>query len=237
MFAVFSNAIKLRDAQSSDDTDLINVPQNGICFIMSSSCVYSLSRYIFIFCCYIYLPILRVIAPHCLALSMYSLCSPRYIYLLSLCFLPPHLSPSLPCAQYHVALALCSRSFATITVSFLVLYLSPPLSLFFFAYLLIYQLNLSMYPSVLSSFTTNHYLFDDTNLIVSPFQSSFYSMAMKSLISVSTLVLLGLILAYHTLEVQVSDATIMSCHVGVRPSFQSFDDYFKIGWPCGSEEG
>ena len=36
------------------------------------------------------------------------------------------------------------------------------------------------------------------------FQDSFYSIALKSLISVSTVILLGLILAYHALEVQVS---------------------------------
>jgi hypothetical protein len=34
-------------------------------------------------------------------------------------------------------------------------------------------------------------------------QDSFYSIALKSLISVSTMILLGLILAYHALEVQV----------------------------------
>ena len=36
------------------------------------------------------------------------------------------------------------------------------------------------------------------------FQGDFYSTAFKTLISVSTLVLLGLIIAYHSLEVQVS---------------------------------
>ena len=36
-------------------------------------------------------------------------------------------------------------------------------------------------------------------------QDSFYSIALKSLISVSTVILLGLILAYHALEVQVSE--------------------------------
>lgn len=37
-----------------------------------------------------------------------------------------------------------------------------------------------------------------------PFQASFYSTALKTLISVSTVILLGLIVAYHALEVQVS---------------------------------
>lgn len=36
------------------------------------------------------------------------------------------------------------------------------------------------------------------------FQEDFYSTALKTLISVSTVVLLGLIVAYHSLEVQVS---------------------------------
>jgi hypothetical protein len=35
-------------------------------------------------------------------------------------------------------------------------------------------------------------------------QASFYSTALKTLISVSTVILLGLIVAYHALEVQVS---------------------------------
>lgn len=35
-------------------------------------------------------------------------------------------------------------------------------------------------------------------------QGDFYSTALKTLISVSTMVLLGLIIAYHSLEVQVS---------------------------------
>lgn len=35
------------------------------------------------------------------------------------------------------------------------------------------------------------------------FQASFYSTALKTLISVSTVILLGLIVAYHALEVQV----------------------------------
>lgn len=35
------------------------------------------------------------------------------------------------------------------------------------------------------------------------FQASFYSTALKTLISVSTVILLGLIIAYHALEVQV----------------------------------
>ena len=34
-------------------------------------------------------------------------------------------------------------------------------------------------------------------------QASFYSTALKTLISVSTVILLGLIFAYHALEVQV----------------------------------
>jgi hypothetical protein len=38
-------------------------------------------------------------------------------------------------------------------------------------------------------------------------QASFYSTALKTLISVSTVILLGLIVAYHGLEVQVSDWT------------------------------
>ena len=49
---------------------------------------------------------------------------------------------------------------------------------------------------------------------VSYFQDSFYSIALKSLISVSTVILLGLILAYHALEVQVSDLnTIISIYI------------------------
>lgn len=35
------------------------------------------------------------------------------------------------------------------------------------------------------------------------FQASFFSTALKTLISVSTVILLGLIFAYHALEVQV----------------------------------
>lgn len=35
------------------------------------------------------------------------------------------------------------------------------------------------------------------------FQDEFYSIALKTLISVSTVILLGLIVAYHALEVQV----------------------------------
>ena len=35
-------------------------------------------------------------------------------------------------------------------------------------------------------------------------QASFYSTALKTLVTVSTLILLGLIVAYHALEVQVS---------------------------------
>jgi len=35
------------------------------------------------------------------------------------------------------------------------------------------------------------------------FQASFYSTALKTLISVSTVILIGLIFAYHALEVQV----------------------------------
>jgi hypothetical protein len=38
------------------------------------------------------------------------------------------------------------------------------------------------------------------------FQASFYSTALKTLISVSTVILLGLIVAYHALEVQVRDS-------------------------------
>ena len=49
-------------------------------------------------------------------------------------------------------------------------------------------------------FAENIYVF------VVSFQDSFYSVALKSLISVSTIILLGLILAYHALEVQVSGA-------------------------------
>ena len=40
------------------------------------------------------------------------------------------------------------------------------------------------------------------------FQDSFYSLALKSLITVSTLILLGLIVAYHALEVQVSISSV-----------------------------
>lgn len=42
------------------------------------------------------------------------------------------------------------------------------------------------------------------------FQASFWSTALKTLISVSTVILLGLIFAYHALEVQVR--TIQSMH-------------------------
>lgn len=38
------------------------------------------------------------------------------------------------------------------------------------------------------------------------FQDEFYSIALKTLISVSTVILLGLIVAYHALEVQVSSS-------------------------------
>ncbi len=41
------------------------------------------------------------------------------------------------------------------------------------------------------------------------FQASFYSTALKTLISVSTLILLGLIVAYHALEVQVKVLNIL----------------------------
>ena len=40
------------------------------------------------------------------------------------------------------------------------------------------------------------------------FQGDFYSTALKTLISVSTMVLLGLIIAYHSLEVQVTHFTL-----------------------------
>ena len=40
-------------------------------------------------------------------------------------------------------------------------------------------------------------------LIFLNFQEDFYSTALKTLISVSTVILLGLIVAYHGLEVQV----------------------------------
>lgn len=39
-------------------------------------------------------------------------------------------------------------------------------------------------------------------------QDEFYSIALKTLISVSTVILLGLIVAYHALEVQVSEYLI-----------------------------
>lgn len=45
--------------------------------------------------------------------------------------------------------------------------------------------------------------FTDFNLFFVFFQASFYSTALKTLISVSTVILLGLIVAYHALEVQV----------------------------------
>jgi len=48
-------------------------------------------------------------------------------------------------------------------------------------------------------------------------QASFYSTALKTLISVSTVILLGLIVAYHGLEVQVSkqtDCTLL-CYQGL----------------------
>lgn len=41
------------------------------------------------------------------------------------------------------------------------------------------------------------------------FQASFWSTALKTLISVSTVILLGLIFAYHALEVQVRIAQSM----------------------------
>jgi len=45
---------------------------------------------------------------------------------------------------------------------------------------------------------------DNHSLYLSSSQASFYSTALKTLISVSTVILLGLIVAYHALEVQVS---------------------------------
>jgi hypothetical protein len=47
---------------------------------------------------------------------------------------------------------------------------------------------------------------------LSVFQASFYSTALKTLISVSTVILLGLIVAYHGLEVQVSHGTNSSSY-------------------------
>ena len=46
-------------------------------------------------------------------------------------------------------------------------------------------------------------------------QASFYSTALKTLISVSTVILLGLIVAYHALEVQVSESEINDFYVKI----------------------
>ena len=57
------------------------------------------------------------------------------------------------------------------------------------------------------------------------FQDSFYSIALKSLISVSTVILLGLILAYHALEVQVSyrKLTLQTRQDALLPSLGTFE--------------
>lgn len=44
-----------------------------------------------------------------------------------------------------------------------------------------------------------------------------FSLALKCLISLSTIILLGLIVAYHTREVQVSDPAVAP-HTGAAPS-------------------
>lgn len=46
------------------------------------------------------------------------------------------------------------------------------------------------------------------------FQASFWSTALKTLISVSTVILLGLIFAYHALEVQVRTYNLKYAHRG-----------------------
>ena len=47
------------------------------------------------------------------------------------------------------------------------------------------------------------------NNILFPFQESYYSIALKSIICISTFILLALILAYHALEIQVSKQICM----------------------------
>ena len=42
------------------------------------------------------------------------------------------------------------------------------------------------------------------NNVFFPFQESYYSIVLKSIICISTIILLTLILAYHALEIQVS---------------------------------
>lgn len=49
-------------------------------------------------------------------------------------------------------------------------------------------------------FNINIYIYVEMSQM---FQASFWSTALKTLISVSTVILLGLIFAYHALEVQV----------------------------------
>ena len=60
------------------------------------------------------------------------------------------------------------------------------------------------------------------------FQASFYSTALKTLISVSTVILLGLIVAYHALEVQVRDS-FDSLHK-LRNNWFSYSLTVKIIW-------
>lgn len=52
------------------------------------------------------------------------------------------------------------------------------------------------------------------NILSTYLQASFYSTALKTLISVSTVILLGLIVAYHALEVQVGEEYATSPWVG-----------------------
>ena len=50
-------------------------------------------------------------------------------------------------------------------------------------------------------------------LYVALMQNSYYSTFCKSLISLSTIILLGIMFAYHRLEVQVCHALAVHCHI------------------------
>lgn len=57
-------------------------------------------------------------------------------------------------------------------------------------------------------------------------QSSIYSLALKSIISLSTVVLLGLIIAYHCCEVQVTSLVVVTqshCYFGLSSSLKDIE--------------
>ena len=62
------------------------------------------------------------------------------------------------------------------------------------------------------------------------FQGDFPSTALKTLISVSTLVLLGLIIAYHSLEVQVTKAVFIYY---VIKKIHTVPNVCRVGMPTG----